>query len=426
MKLWKKILSAVTAGVLCLGSVGVTGMQSVLESMGTVLSASADSYSYGALSYEVTDAGDIVITNCSLNAEIVEIPSEIDGKSVTSIGWYAFGCTSLTSITIPDSVTSIGEDAFSGCTSLIAITIPDSVTSIEEDTFYNCTSLEAITIPDSVTSIGIYAFYGCTSLAKITIPDSVTRFRWNAFFGTPWLAEKQEENPVVVVNGILIDGSTCTGNVVIPDSVMSIGEQAFLECTSLTSITIPDSVTSIGEIAFSGCENLAEITIPDSVTSIGEDAFFKCDNLTIYGYTNSYAETYAKENGISFVPLDSITTTETTTTTTIEITTTETTAATTTETAATTTTKTTAATTATVGTTVSINPDVFYGDVTLDGDVDLADAVLLNKAVAGSVTLNQQAALNADCNSDGKRSADDSMVLLKFLVHLVNDLPYTA
>lgn len=86
MKLWKKILSAVTAGVLCLGSVGVTGMQSVLESMGTVLSASADSYSYGGLSYEVTDAGDIVITDCRLNAEIVEIPSEIDGKSVTSIG----------------------------------------------------------------------------------------------------------------------------------------------------------------------------------------------------------------------------------------------------------------------------------------------------------------------------------------------------
>ena len=139
-------------------------------------------------------------------------------------------------------------------------------------------------------------------------------------------------------------------------------------------------------------------------------AFSECDNLTIYGYTNSYAETYAKENGITFVSLGSITTTETTTTTTTETTTTET----------------TAATTTTVGTTVSINPDVFYGDVTLDGDVDLADAVLLNKAVAGSVTLNQQAALNADCNSDGKRSADDSMVLLKFLVHLVNGLPYTA
>ena len=165
--------------------------------------------------------------------------------------------------------------------------------------------------------------------------------------------------------------------------------------------------------------------ITDSVTSIGDYAFLGCDILTIYGYTGSYAETYAEIYGISFVSLGSITTTETTTTTTTATTTTETTAATTTKTTATTT-AITAATTATVGTTVSINPDVFYGDVTLDGDVDLADAVLLNKAVAGSVTLNQQAALNADCNSDGKRSADDSMVLLKFLVHLVNDLPYTA
>ena len=139
MKLWKKILSAVTAGVLCLGSVGVTGMQSVLESMGTVLSASADSYSYGDLSYEVTDAGDIVITDCRINAEIVEIPSEIDGKSVTSIGEYAFSsCRSLTEITIPDSVTRIGGYAFYTCTSLTSIMIPDSVTSIGEGAFYVC------------------------------------------------------------------------------------------------------------------------------------------------------------------------------------------------------------------------------------------------------------------------------------------------
>ena len=365
MKLWKKILSAVTAGVLCLGSVGVTGMQSVLESMGTVLSASADSYSYGDLSYEVTDAGDVVITGCRLNVEIVEIPLDIDGKIVTSIGEGAFsGCESLTAIKIPDSVTSIRKDAFAGCTSLIAITIPDSVTSIGALAFDGCTSLTSITIPDSVTSIGEAAFRYCHSLKEITIPDSVTSIGESAFSGTPWLAEKQKENPLVVVNGILIDGSTCTGNVV----------------------------------------------IPNGVTSIEWFAFSHCDNLTIYGYTNSYAETYAKRNDIPFVSLGSITTTETTTTTTT----------------ATTTTETTAATTATVGTTVSINPDVFYGDVTLDGDVDLADAVLLNKAVAGSVTLNQQAALNADCNSDGKRSADDSMVLLKFLVHLVNGLPYTA
>ena len=173
MRLWKKVLAAATAGVLCLGSAGVTGLQNTLESVGTVLSASADTY--GDLSYDVTDTGNIVITDCRSDAEIVEIPAEIDGKCVTSIGDTAFrDCTSLTEITIPDSVTHIGWFVFCGCTSLTKITIPDSVTSIGNNAFRGCTSLTSITIPDSVKSIEMETFFGCTSLTEITIPDSVT------------------------------------------------------------------------------------------------------------------------------------------------------------------------------------------------------------------------------------------------------------
>lgn len=122
MRLWKKVLSAVTAGALCVGGVGLPGVQNVLESVGTVLSASAEDKIYGDLSYDVTDAGEVVITGYNGDAATVEIPSEIDGKPVTSIGWSAFqNCTSLTTITIPGSVKSVGWSAFKDCTGLTGL-----------------------------------------------------------------------------------------------------------------------------------------------------------------------------------------------------------------------------------------------------------------------------------------------------------------
>ena len=235
----------------------------------------------------VTSIGEHAFYDCT-SLTSVTIPD-----SVTSIGWYAFyNCRSLTSVTIPDSVTSIGEYAFYNCRSLTSVTIPDSVTSIGDRAFYNCRSLTSVTIPNSVTSIGEYAFYDCTSLTSVTIPDSVTSigsfaFRFCTSLTGIWVAEGNSHYSSDV-SGVLFnkDKTTlvqCPGAFAaytIPNSVTSIGEYAFYDCTSLTSVTIPDSVTIIGDFAFFYCTSLTSVTIPDSVTSIGYKAFCSCESLT--------------------------------------------------------------------------------------------------------------------------------------------------
>ena len=248
----------------------------------------AGAETYGDFEYDVLDSGTVKITKYIGNAEKVDIPAEIYGKSVTSIGDWAFeNCTSLTSITIPDSVTSIEWYAFQGCTSLTSITIPNSVTSIGDLAFDGCTSLTSITIPDSVTSIGKSAFYGCTSLTSITIPNSVTSISGSAFSGCSSLTSITIPNSVTWIGDWAFNGCTSLKSVTIPNGVMSIGEYAFRGCKSLTSITIPSSVTCIGDSAFEDCTSLTSITIPSSVTSIAARLFEDCTSLTSITIPNS-------------------------------------------------------------------------------------------------------------------------------------------
>ena len=201
-------------------------------------------------------------------------------SSVTNIGNSVFwGCSSLTSVTIPSSVKSISEGMFVKCESLKSITIPSSVTSIGENGFADCTGLTSITIPKSVTSLGKSTFSGCSNLATITIPSSVTSIGVNAFSSTKWIENQHKKNPLVIVNGILIDGTKCNGKITIPSNVKSINESAFSGCESLTSVTIPSSVTIIYDRAFWECKKLAKVTIPNSVKSIGTQAFIGCTSL---------------------------------------------------------------------------------------------------------------------------------------------------
>ncbi len=225
------------------------------------------------------------------NLTNIVIPS-----TVTKIGDSAFAnCRSLTNIDIPDSVIEIGDSAFSNCTNLKEVVIPDGLTTINGAMFKECSSLTSVTIGYSVNTIRYDAFLDCTSLESIFIPKSVTRIQ-SAFGGCSGLTSitvDTENETYTSIDGNLYNkegttlyqyalGKTAT-EFIVPDSVTTIGGQAFSGCESLTSIVIPDSVTEIGYEAFYGCTGLTSIVIPDSVTKIGYKAFYYCDNLqTIY------------------------------------------------------------------------------------------------------------------------------------------------
>ena len=194
----------------------------------------------------------------------------------------------LRSVSIPNTVTTIGASAFENCMGLVDITIPNSVTTIGSYAFNNCIGLLGITIPNSVTTIGNYAFSKLTKILGVTIPNSVETMGDRAFSNCSKLSVVTfEEGCKLTALNSYIFSSTALTSIDIPNSVTSIGSYAFQSCSSLASINIPNSVTSIGSYAFSSCSSLASINIPNSVTSIGSNAFQSCKALTNIEIPNS-------------------------------------------------------------------------------------------------------------------------------------------
>ena len=228
----------------------------------------------------VLSVGDFCFSHCK-NLKSVTISNGLNSIGDSSF----FDCNNLTSIFIPNSVTSIGRSAFYNCTSLTTVNIPQNVSVIEDDSFYGCMNLTSLTISNGVNKIEYEAFTGCTSLTTLFIPQSLTYIN-NAFYDciglTSIIVDSENEvfdsrdncNAIIETNtNTLILGCK---NTKIPNSVSDIGALAFCGCSGLTSLNIPNSVKTIGNDSFYGCINLTSVFIPQSVISIDGYAFDKC------------------------------------------------------------------------------------------------------------------------------------------------------
>ncbi|MBD5233491.1 MAG: leucine-rich repeat protein, partial [Bacteroidales bacterium] len=279
----------------------------ILMCLSAIFAGRAQTFAVGDLTYTVTVAENLEVSvktnNPAIEGDVI-IPESVTYQdiqySVTSIGFEAFRGSGITSITIPKTVTSIKNYAFWDCTELTSITIPCSVTSIGERVFFGCINLTNIEVDEnnsqycSVDGVlfnkektEIFTFPAGSKVSEYVIPNSVTSIGNYAFIGCSELTSITIPNSVTAI-GYAAFG-ICKGltSIIIPNSVTSIDEWAFAYCEGLTSVTIPNSVTSIRDEAFYGCTGLSSITIPNSVTSIGNNAFYGCSYLSSITIPNS-------------------------------------------------------------------------------------------------------------------------------------------
>ena len=230
------------------------------------------------------------------------------------------------------------------------VSVPNKLSSftvleIADSAFTNNKDIESVSFANAkaIDAIGEFSFAGCTSLKSVNIPSTLDKIGFASFMGCTSLTDINISSNISVING-----------------------QVFQNCTSLTEFTVPNSVGTISDFSFAGCTSLEKVVIPKTVKNISDKAFLNCDKLTIFGYTNSYAQTYAEKNGINFVALDEKT---------------------------------------------------LYGDVNLDGKIDINDVTLLQRYIAGESVLTDDAVKAADFNKDRIIDIIDATAIQTFIAH---------
>ena len=290
----KRLISLLVAVCMMITMLPLSAVTAFAEdtssSTGGTASDGTDTYKY---EYTVND-GNATITkflgpvgSANPNFYDIKIPSELGGHPVTGLGEYSFAanpydghqgnplCSKIRSVTIPQSVTSIGKRAFDGCSALTTLSLGEKIKTIGNYAFENCTSLTGVTIPQSVTSIGYYAFEGCTNLNPLTIKGPITSMGNYAFAGSTYLTSLTLYDDIQTIGNFAFLGSTSLKTVTLPKNLTFIGEYAFACCSELESITIPENVKTINPKTFADCSKLEYIILPAGLTTF-DDSLENC------------------------------------------------------------------------------------------------------------------------------------------------------
>ena len=293
----KRLISLLVAVCMMITMLPLSAVTAFAADTSTEQEASYKGYKYA---YTV-NGGNATITKFlgpdastkSTGSYNIEIPTELNDIRVTGLGDYSFAvdadsdagypgnslCRNIHSVTIPESVTSIGKYAFARCSSLTSLKLGENIKTIGDHAFYYCIKLESVTIPQSVTFMGDRAFTGCAQLNSLTINDAAISIGDWTFDECYKLTTLSLGEKIKTIGDYAFYDCRILNNVTIPQSVTSIGDHAFGGCYGMDSFTIKDATTSIGKYAFSDCQSLTTLSLGENITTIGDDAFRSCYKL---------------------------------------------------------------------------------------------------------------------------------------------------